>query len=737
MADVTFADVHVSMGLGDPGGLSPLTGGPQNPVTDRWYDLLPAMYWDADGQDTSTSAGWPLYGFMDSCASVLVDPTTIASRIADGQLTDPALADDAWIPWLAQAVGVYGSGVAEWRQRLANLTTSAAVGSRDYLTILTQTFLSGTKSCTVTSAEPWGIRITVRADELDLIGGSTDTLTAALYATGRIPSGFLIQCVTASETWAQIAAIMPTWSASTGATWARLGSIGLAGGGAAYGGVQFGTGLATGTGGTAPGTGMAYVPTASGSSGDKKILFHYFSPYPVSVDNGGNPLTDYWHNAWLTAAMEGSIDHRPYGGQVRNRPLPRAPKVGADWKQQDAADEVRTMLACGGDGWYIDIMGFSGANWDRMTYLRDAANSVAPTGTIKVVPMLDTNGGGVISGTSDAIADVIAQFTFSNPTPLLGGGYVRLPSAWFLADNRLVVSCFLAEGKSVAWWQALAASFLTRYGVTIAFNLIFLNSGAAAGYAAVNWGSGAWGQGADPLIPAGTAAIATATHGRGEKYSGAVWAQYCVPDASPNPKFDEARNLRTYIAYWNQVISDNADMIQVGTWSDYSEDGEVSPSTNSGYCLLDIAAYYIAKLRTGAFPTITRDVVYLCHRNQLLTGNTFRSPETLFYTQIPRGSMSAVSNDVEVFTFLTAPADITVTIGGVAHTFTAPAGVNSNVTWPLALGTVSVSAKRGGVEFTRIDSPIAVTNTPYNDHKGYYTMSSQRGTAQQYDATNV
>lgn len=235
-----FADAHLGLGFGDAGGVNPLTLGAQNPVTDRWYDLLPEMYRSVDEADTSTENGWPLYGFMDAMASVLVTPTTIAERIANGHLTDPALADDAWIPWLAQVVGTYGVGVAAQRTELANLAGAPALGSRKYLEVLTQQYLTGTKSVEVHAGESWAIVVRVRADELTLPGITTvEGLAAALYATGRVPSGFVLQVITEQETWAQLATAMPTWAPGEGKTWARISSMGLAGAGIAAGGVTW------------------------------------------------------------------------------------------------------------------------------------------------------------------------------------------------------------------------------------------------------------------------------------------------------------------------------------------------------------------------------------------------------------------------------------------------------------------------------------------------------------------
>ena len=238
--DATYADSHLSLGFGDPGGLNPITGGPPNPVTDRWYDMLPETYRAADEQDTSTADGWPLYAYMDAACSVLVTPTGIADRIADGDLTDPSLADDGWVPWLAQAVGVNEITVAAMRTALANIISAAALGSRDYVRVLTQGFLIDTRDCEVTAVPPWGIRVRVRASEISpSVGGDTTGLTAALYATGKVPAGFALQVTTMQQTWGQVQSALPTWAPGEGKPWSTVESMGLAGAGASVGGVSW------------------------------------------------------------------------------------------------------------------------------------------------------------------------------------------------------------------------------------------------------------------------------------------------------------------------------------------------------------------------------------------------------------------------------------------------------------------------------------------------------------------
>jgi hypothetical protein len=69
-----------------------------------------------------------------------------------------------------------------------------------------------------------------------------------------------------------------------------------------------------------------------------------------------------------------------------------------------------------------------------------------------------------------------------------------------------------------------------------------------------------------------------------------------------------------------------------------------------------------------------RDALFLSHRNEPLDGVSYLSGQTSLMTQIQRFSMTPVQDRVEALTYLTAPADVTVSIGGVRYQYQAPAG---------------------------------------------------------------
>ena len=97
-------------------------------------------------------------------------------------------------------------------------------------------------------------------------------------------------------------------------------------------------------------------------------------------------------------------------------------------------------------------------------------------------------------------------------------------------------------------------------------------------------------------------------------------------------------------------------------------------------------------------------------------------------TQWNRGAARTTARDtVEALTFLTAPADVSVVIGGVTQTYIAPAGMSAKL-FPLAVGTPpSIVVSRGGSTVAQVSSAIPVVAVPVRDDKSYFWFSSIRG----------
>ena len=153
-------------------------------------------------------------------------------------------------------------------------------------------------------------------------------------------------------------------------------------------------------------------------------------------------------------------------------------------------------------------------------------------------------------------------------------------------------------------------------------------------------------------------------------------------------------NLETLRASWQRAIDDGADLVAARSRGTTTARAPSSrPRYTHGNAFLDVSAYYAEQFSTGKTPPITRDALYVTHRNQPYAATPTGGQESLMR---PMSSTTATQprDTVELQTFLTAPA--TLTLGRVVeHGVKAEAGVTV-FTVPLAVGTVSASPPRSG-----------------------------------------
>lgn len=470
-----------------------------------------------------------------------------------------------------------------------------------------------------------------------------------------------------------------------------------------------------GGGGVTPSYGLFYSMPDSIRNYDKKVFAHYFGPYPRSLENASTVQGTGYYKAFNNPNYSA---YSSFGGYFHDAPLFRAP-LSNDWQVQDCKFDIITAMNAGLDGFFCDLLGLSGSNYNNYNYLKQALRELRATdskyNSFYVMAMVDANGATAAAPAATA------------------GGYVQSFSdtSYYLPDGRMMWSCFLAEGKPASYWQGVA-DYLTGQSIPNAFVSVFNNYGQAPNYYSVSYGVSAWGLGADPTCINSASNQTGTAHSNGKVYMHPATQQDTRPR---NQLFDEACNTEALRATWNKAINDGADYVQVVTWSDFSE-APTAPSMQRGFCTLDLTGYYLIKYKTGAFPDILKDQIYLSHRDELFgstqTAATITGPETTPMQHWPRGTTSAVRNTVEVLSFLTDAADITVTVGGVPTTYTAPAGMYAH-TVPLAIGAApSAVAKRNGTTVAQVTSVVAVSSSVVVDDAGYYVVTSgDRGTAGQ------
>lgn len=437
----------------------------------------------------------------------------------------------------------------------------------------------------------------------------------------------------------------------------------------------------------------------SGSAGKKLVFAHYFTPYPLSLDNASADA-DYYTRNYLNPDGEGG-KHERYGGLLRDRPLPVLPKDG-NWELANLQQEVRTARAAGIDGFTLDLLSLSGKNRERCELLMEAARSVDPGFKVMLMPdmtSLKDEDPGVLA---DALAD-------------LG----KAPSAHRLPDGRLVVSPFKAEARSAAWWSQVMDLMNSRHGISTALVPLFLDfDGSSNQFAPISYGFSEWGSRSYVGQQSSTGDVRQA-HALGK-----VWMQpVSVQDARPNQGiYDEAGNTATLRATWTRAIEDGADWVQLTTWNDYSEGSQFAPSLHNGYAYLDLCSYYLTKFKTDSWPKIVRDTLYLTSRTQYAAAGPTGGQSLVM--SLRKGS-AAPRDTVEVLSFLSAPAGIRTAIGSAKGAYEAQAGVRSEL---LALnpGTSSATVVRDGNAGARVELLYPVDRKVDVQDLQYYAATSGR-----------
>ncbi|MFJ4781530.1 endo-1,3-alpha-glucanase family glycosylhydrolase [Streptomyces sp. NPDC088762] len=437
----------------------------------------------------------------------------------------------------------------------------------------------------------------------------------------------------------------------------------------------------------------------SGAAGRKLVFAHYFTPYPLSLDNASAD-GDYYTRHYLDPNGE-SGKHERYGGLLRDRPLPVRPKTG-DWEYANLQQEVRTARAAGIDGFTLDMLSLSGKNWDRSHLLMAAAHAVDPAFKIMLMPDMTS----LKTDDPRVLADALAT---------LGDA----PAAHRLPDGRLVVSPFKAEEKSAAWWTEVMELLASRHGIRTAFVPLFLDFGAHQGeFAPISYGFSEWGSRSYVGQESSTRDVRRA-HDLGK-----IWMQpVSVQDARPNQGiYDEAGNTATLRSTWTHAIEDRADWVQLTTWNDYSEGSQFAPSLHNGHAYLDLTSYYLTRFKTGSWPEIVRDTLYLTARTQFAGADPTGRQSLLM--SVRKGS-AAPRDTVEVLSFLTGPGTVRTAVGPAEAAHGAPAGIHSELL-PLKPGSVSARVVRDGKTRAEVELPYPVDHTVEVQDLQYYAATSGR-----------
>ena len=291
----------------------------------------------------------------------------------------------------------------------------------------------------------------------------------------------------------------------------------------------------------------------------KKVFAHYFPPYPVSLDNKATSV-DYYTRNYLNPAGENG-KFQSLGGLLRDRPMGR-PVLTGDYKLADAVTEVKQASGAGIDGFLVNIMNWSGSNWDASLRM-SAAAAQSGTGFV-VAPNIDMTSSAA-SAPISTMAASLAQFYGTS-------GAYRLP------DGRYVLSTFKAEAKPASYWRELITTLKSQYGIDVAWVgvLLSINDAQIAEYAPISYALGTWGA-RDADLTLRNPNRAVQVHKLGVKWMTGL----AVQDVRHTQlRYAESGNTELLRASWSRAISDGADFVQMITWNDYSESTSFAPSAN-------------------------------------------------------------------------------------------------------------------------------------------------------------
>jgi hypothetical protein len=441
----------------------------------------------------------------------------------------------------------------------------------------------------------------------------------------------------------------------------------------------------------------------------RKVFAHYMPSMPLSFDNQ-RASVDYWTRHYLNPRGEHGI-HAAYGGFVRDRPRGRAVRPEASWKLLDMKMEVRQAIRAGIDGFSVDLLSLNSGsrNLANTKRLLRAAHLTDPGFKIMLVPDMTTSVG---RKTPTQLASSLSRLAAS-------------PAAYRLSGGRLVVSPFKAEVHSAAWWKSFLSKMRSAHGIRVAFVPTFLDERPyLRSFAPISYGMSNWGS-RNPRAnnPSATAASSPVGRARAVRARGLLWMQPVgYQDERPRSgKFDEAQNTRNLRAGWHVALRSGAKWVQLTTWNDYAEGSQIAPSAKHGFVPLDISSYYLTRFKTGSYPRVRRDVVYVTHRRQFWAAKP-RFGQTVL---MRLSGATPARNKVEAFTLLRAPGTVSITVGGRKTSCRVPRGAGV-CTASLRAGKVSAKVTRAGVLRASVTSTFTVTSSPYVQDLQYLSVGSLR-----------
>lgn len=208
------------------------------PALERLYDALPDHYRSAD-----EPAGFPLYRWLAGVVGQLGEIDALIDGIDyddtvpgdTSTLADPQVAPVAWLPWIAQLVGVrLSADLTEQQARDAVQFASSGwrAGTKQAIADAARSELTDTKYAVVYDHSianpgdggPWDVMILTRTSETP----DPAAVLAAVIARGAKPAGVVLHHRTYESGWDTVTSTYPTWADWQAAgSWAAIEEAGL------------------------------------------------------------------------------------------------------------------------------------------------------------------------------------------------------------------------------------------------------------------------------------------------------------------------------------------------------------------------------------------------------------------------------------------------------------------------------------------------------------------------------
>ncbi|GLI22450.1 hypothetical protein XFLAVUS301_21240 [Xanthobacter flavus] len=139
-------------------------------------------------------------------------------------------------------------------------------------------------------------------------------------------------------------------------------------------------------------------------------------------------------------------------------------------------------------------------------------------------------------------------------------------------------------------------------------------------------------------------------------------------------EYANAFGAARFIDAWNEVIARKSQFVEIQTWNDFSEDSAVVPTNSHGTAFLDLARYFIGRLRGAGELSFGQETAMIFHPRQ--TTRALLDDPAATVRQYKWRNIVPTVDYVDVVTLLTAPAQVKLSIGSASFAMDVGAGLS-------------------------------------------------------------